>query len=93
VSVELWGVVCIAPSGHRTVLSRFVSKSKEEAERGARKRDRIPNAKLLGYTHEVVPVVENPHARRPSELFTEVSAASAVERALTGANEESKSDG
>jgi hypothetical protein len=54
----LFAVVCVHATGHRTVLGRTASPDRAECERYAVKRDRHPNAKLMGMSHVVSEVRE-----------------------------------
>lgn len=71
-SGEFWAVVCISPSGHRTVLANFVFRDRNECERAAIKRSAHPNAVALGYEHEVSRVTKNAAGYSPSTLYLEV---------------------
>ena len=58
---EHFAVVCRNKDGHDTVIPGLVFTDRTAAKRAAAKRDSIPNAALLGFSHRVEPVTENPN--------------------------------
>ncbi len=66
---ELWAVVCVHPNGHETVIRSLVFDNIDQAERAARKRDRLPQAEQLQFRHRVARVTPNPRQTGPNDKF------------------------